>query len=177
MGNSASTVLITPTSRKLFWGRQKEDRVKLEDFLTQYEEESWGIKGKQRISVKRVHLARSIRYIDLAAQESDSFYPNGGEMLNPAFVGDQGSWMTVFAVDNWNYTTTQQVGMFEGLTAQPLWCHCNMGGLSYGVSVKTALSLIAPVEVWTHKQEERPQWKCKWDVSLLRKQIFYLFIF
>lgn len=100
MGNSASTGFITPAPRKLSWGRQKEDTVKLEDFLTQYEEDLWRVKGKQSLSVKKVHLTRSIRYVDLAAQESGSFYPNRGEVLNPAFVGDEGPWMTEFTVDN-----------------------------------------------------------------------------
>lgn len=90
MGNSASTGFITPIPKKLSWGRQKEDTVKLEDFLTQYKEDLWRVKGKQHLSVKKVYRTRSIGYVDLAAQESDSFYPNRGDMLNPAFVGDQG---------------------------------------------------------------------------------------
>ncbi|GLD63515.1 uncharacterized protein AKAME5_001512800 [Lates japonicus] len=90
MGNSASTVFITPTPRKLSWGHQKEDTVKLEDFLTQCEEDLWRVKGRHGLSVKKVHLNRSIGYVDLAVQECDRFYPTRGEMLNPAFVGDQG---------------------------------------------------------------------------------------
>ncbi|KAM9352924.1 B-cell receptor CD22-like [Symphorus nematophorus] len=69
MGNSASTSFITHTPKRLSWGRQKEDTVKLEDVLTQYEEDIWRVKGKQHLSVKNVQLTRSIRYIDLAAQE------------------------------------------------------------------------------------------------------------
>ncbi|KAK9513606.1 hypothetical protein VZT92_023944 [Zoarces viviparus] len=91
MGNSVSTDFITPTSKKLSWGHQEEDTVKLEDVLTQREDALWRVKAKQSLSVKKVHLTRSIRYVDLALQESDSLYPNMGEMLNPAFVGDQAS--------------------------------------------------------------------------------------
>lgn len=90
MGNSASTGFITPTPRKLSWGRQKEDTAKLEDVLTQYEEDLRRVNGKQHLFLKKVRRARSIRYVDLAVQESDSAHPNRGEMLNPAFVGDQG---------------------------------------------------------------------------------------
>lgn len=89
MGNSVSTSFITPTPKKLSWGRQKEDTIKLDDLLTQYEDDLWGVKRKQT-SVKKIHLTRSLRYINLAAQESDSFQPKRGEMVNPAFVGDQG---------------------------------------------------------------------------------------
>lgn len=99
MGNSASAGFNTPTPRKLSWGRQKEDTVKLEDFLTQHEEGLWRLKGKQSFSVKKVHLIRSVHYVALSAQDSDSFYPNRGEMMNPAFVGDQSRWMTEFTVD------------------------------------------------------------------------------
>jgi len=35
------------------WRRQKEDTLKLEDFLTQYEEDLWSIKGKQSLTVKK----------------------------------------------------------------------------------------------------------------------------
>ena len=90
MGNSASTGFITPTPRKLSWGRQKEDTVKLEDFLTQCEEDLWRVKGKQSLSVKKVHVTRRIGYVDLAVHDCNSFYPSRGEMLNPAFVGDHG---------------------------------------------------------------------------------------
>ena len=90
MGNSASTGFITPTPKKLSWGRLKEDTVKLEDFLTQYEEDFWSVKTKKSFSVKKVHLTHSIRYADLAVQDSESFCPNRDGMLNPAFVGDQG---------------------------------------------------------------------------------------
>lgn len=96
MGNSVSTGFSTPTPRRLSWGRHREDTVKLEDFLTQHEEDLWRVKGKTRFSVKKVQLPHSLRYVDL---ESDSFYPNRGEM-NPAFVGDQGPWVTEFSVDN-----------------------------------------------------------------------------
>ncbi|KAL7393450.1 hypothetical protein ABVT39_011008 [Epinephelus coioides] len=90
MGNSASSTFITPTPRKLSWGHPKEDTVKLEDILTQREEDLWRVKGKHILSVKKVNLTRSIRYMDLAVQEGDSFSPDKSEMLNPAFVGDQG---------------------------------------------------------------------------------------
>lgn len=92
MGNSASTSFITPTPRRLSWGRQKEDKVKLEDFLTECEEDLWKIKGKQSVFVRRANITRSIRYFDLAMQDGESCFPNSGEMLNPAFVGDQGPW-------------------------------------------------------------------------------------
>lgn len=100
MGNSASTGFITPTPRKLSWGRKREDTVKLEDLLTQCEEDLWRVKAKQSLPVKKVHLTRSVRYVNLAAQQSDSCFPHSGETLNPAFVGDQGPWGTEFTVDN-----------------------------------------------------------------------------
>ncbi|KAG8010163.1 Myelin-associated glycoprotein [Nibea albiflora] len=78
MGNSASTGFITPTPKKLSWGRQKEDTIKLDDLLTQYEDDLWGVKRKS--SVKKIHLTRGICYVNLAAHESVSFYPNRGEM-------------------------------------------------------------------------------------------------
>lgn len=78
------------TPRKLSWGRQREDTVKLEDLLTQCEEDIWRVKDKQSLSVKKVHLTRSIRYVDLAAQQSDSCLSHSaGGMMNLAFVGDQ----------------------------------------------------------------------------------------
>lgn len=89
MGNMASTSFITPTAKRLSWGRLKEDRIKLEDFLTQYEEDLWSVKEKKSFSVNKVHLTHSIRYADLAVQDSDSLSPNMGAILNPAFVGDQ----------------------------------------------------------------------------------------
>lgn len=100
MGNSASTGFITPTPRKVSWARQKEDTVKLEDFLTQYEEDIWRVEAKQSLSVKKVHLTRRVRYIGLTTQQSDSWFPHSGEMLNPAFVGDQGPWVTECIVDS-----------------------------------------------------------------------------
>ncbi|CAB1418576.1 unnamed protein product [Pleuronectes platessa] len=93
MGNSGSTSLIIPTPRKLSWGRQKEDCVKLQDLMTQCEEDLWRVKQKQRLSVKKVRRTRSAGYADLTDQERNSFHPKRGEMLNPAFVGDQGLWM------------------------------------------------------------------------------------
>lgn len=90
MGNSASTGFIIPTPKKLSWGCLKEDRIKLEDFLTLYEEDLWSVKEKKSFSVKKVHLTRSIRYADRTIQDCDRPSPNMGEMLNPAFVGDQG---------------------------------------------------------------------------------------
>lgn len=90
MGNSGSTSFVMPTSRKLSPGHQKEDTVKLVDLLTKYEEDLWSAKAKQSLSVKKVHLTRSVPYIDLAVQQSDVCFPHGGEMENPAFVGDQG---------------------------------------------------------------------------------------
>lgn len=90
MGNSASTGFITSTPRKLCWGRKGEDTVKLEDFLTKCEEDLWGVKAKRSLDVKKVYVARSISYMDLGGQQSDGCFPHGGEMLNPAFVGDQG---------------------------------------------------------------------------------------
>lgn len=90
MGNSASTGIITSTSRKLRWGSKREDTVKLEDFLTKCEDDLWGVKVKPGLGVKKVYVARSVRYMDLEGQQSDGCFPPGGEMLNPAFVGDQG---------------------------------------------------------------------------------------
>ncbi|KAK5892543.1 hypothetical protein CesoFtcFv8_012911 [Champsocephalus esox] len=90
MGNSGSTGFITSTPRKLSWGRQKEDTVKLNGFLTQCDEDRWRIKGKQSLSVKKVHLSRSIRYVNLALQENNNVHSIRGEMHNLAFVGDQG---------------------------------------------------------------------------------------
>ncbi|KAK2910385.1 hypothetical protein Q8A73_008100 [Channa argus] len=89
MGHSASTSFITPTPKNLSWGCHKEDTVKLMDFLTQSEEDLWGVKIKQRFSLEKLHLTRSADYVDLAVQER--FHPNEAKMLlNPAFAGDQG---------------------------------------------------------------------------------------
>lgn len=88
MGNSASTSFVTTTPKKLSWGRHEEDTVRLEDILTQNEENLWGVKTKQ--SVKKLHLTRGVRYTDLTFQEEDGFHPKRGANLNPAFVGDQG---------------------------------------------------------------------------------------
>lgn len=90
MGNAASTGIITSTHRKLRLGSKREDTVKLEDFLTKCEEDLWGVKAKRSLGVKKVYVARSIRYMDLGSQQSDGCFPPGGEMPNPAFVGDQG---------------------------------------------------------------------------------------
>lgn len=87
MGNSASTGFITSTPKKLSWGRQKEDTVKLEDFLTQCEESVW--RARTKPSVKKLHLTRSIGYVDLSVQEGDRCHPNRGEILNPAFIRDE----------------------------------------------------------------------------------------
>ncbi|KAG7475068.1 hypothetical protein JOB18_023147 [Solea senegalensis] len=88
MGNSASTSFNMPAPKRLSLGRQKEDTVKLEDFMTQCEEDLWRVKAKKRSSVKKIHFIRSISYVDLNVQESNGFYPNSGEMLNLAFIGD-----------------------------------------------------------------------------------------
>ncbi len=186
MGNSGSTGSITPTPRKLSWGRQKEDTVKLEDFLTQYEEDLWRVKGKQNLSVKRVHLTRSIRYVELAAQESDSFYPNRGEVLNPAFVGDHCSWITEFTVDSWIQTTTQaskkilSVVMVEGATASSPFDATATWEIFHGGPLQTNLTLTTRPWVLTYEQEVRPEcklknefdpffvkWKQKWKCFLL----------
>lgn len=151
MGNSASTSFIIPTPRKLSWGRQKEDTVKLEDFLTHCEDDLWRVKGKQGLSVKRIHLTRSIRYVDLAVQECNSFHPNGGERLNPAFVGDQGPWLNT--VHNQIYPTTQQeeplgCDVWKGNSEQP-------GGVSEATSANT-FSLSPQdccVNSWTEREK------------------------
>ncbi len=168
MGNSASMGFITPTSRKLSRGRQKEDTVKLEDFLTQCEEDLWRVKAKQRLFVKRVHLARSIHYADLAAQESDSFYPNRGEMLNPAFIGDQGSWMTECNTVNWDSLQLSKrialVVMFEGLTAASLSDATATWEIFCRRSVLRQLSLLAyNWRLEPMNRSERPRWTSVWN--------------
>lgn len=105
MGNSASSSFITPTPRTLSWRSQKDDTVKLTHFLTQCEEDIWRVKGKQSLSVEKFHLTHNSHYVDLAGQDSTSFYPNEATIVNPAFVRDQGPWMTEFTVEN--YTRTQ----------------------------------------------------------------------
>lgn len=121
MGNSASTSFIMSTPRKLSWGRQREDTVKLEDLLTQYEEDIWRVKAKQSLSVKKVHLTRSIRYMDLAAQQSDSCLSHSaGGMLNLAFVGDQSPWeFTVNSQNDLNNPSknTRSVALLEDAIA------------------------------------------------------------
>lgn len=90
MGNSTSTGFAASTPKKLSWGCQKEDTVKLEDFLTKNEEDLWSIKRKQSLSVKKIHLPQKINYVDLEFQKSGNFYPNSGEYINHAFVEDNG---------------------------------------------------------------------------------------
>lgn len=92
MGNSASTSIITSAPRKLRCGHKREDTVKLEDFLTKCEEDLWAVKAKRGLGVKKVYVAHSVRYRNLGGQQSDGCFPPGGEMPNPAFVGDQGLW-------------------------------------------------------------------------------------
>lgn len=89
MGNSASAGFSAPLPKKLSRGRQREDKVKLKDFLTQQEEDLWNVKVKQRLFVKRIHLTQSISYIDLDVQENKNMYPTGEEIINPAFIVDQ----------------------------------------------------------------------------------------
>lgn len=89
MGNSESTAIITFTPRKLHRGCKREDTVKLEDFLTKCEEDLWEVKAMHSLGVKKVYVARSVRYTDLGGQQSDGSFPHSGEMLNPTFVGDQ----------------------------------------------------------------------------------------
>lgn len=90
MGNSAATSFIMPMPKKMSWGRQKDDTVKLEDFLTECEEEIWRVKGEQNLSVKKVYLIHDNPYIDDTVEEEDHCYSDTGERLNPAFIGDEG---------------------------------------------------------------------------------------
>ncbi|KAM3873389.1 myelin-associated glycoprotein-like [Diretmus argenteus] len=94
MGNSTSSILITPTPKTLSWGRQREDTVKLEDKLAQHEEDLWNIKTKRNISVGK---ARSVRYIHLAVPESSSLsLDRGGNHITMQFIGaDDSSWTAV----------------------------------------------------------------------------------
>lgn len=169
MGNSASTAFVTSTPRKLSWGRQREDTVQLEDFMTRCAEDHWKVKGRKSFSVKKIHRSCSIRYNDLAAQDTDISYPKTGAMLNPAFVGDQGPWMTEFKVSNSIYGKTQQddppSDVWRG--KQPLWSHCNMADISSRASPDTVFSPTTWLKVWTHKQEGRPQYTFRCDQSLL----------
>lgn len=157
MGSSVSTGFITPTPKKLSWRCRKEDTVKLEDALTQREEALWRVKAKQSLFVKKVHLTRSIGYVDLGHQESNSFYPNGGEMLNPAFVGDQAWWMTEFTADNYFFNSSKrhyQVAIFEGKTANS---PCNASATQKGCTTR--------LRVWNYGQEARH--RCTFKMILL----------
>lgn len=82
-------MFISPTSRKLSWGHHAEDTIQLEDFMTKYEEDLRTVEPKRCFSLKKVHLTQGIHYVNLAAQQSLKSFPHGGEILNPAFVGDQ----------------------------------------------------------------------------------------
>lgn len=89
MGNSTSAGFNAPVPKKLSRGRQRDDMVKLKDFLTKQEEDLWNVKGKQSLSVKRIRLNQSISYVDLDIQENKNMYPTGEEIINPAFIVDQ----------------------------------------------------------------------------------------
>ncbi|CAL8261218.1 unnamed protein product [Boreogadus saida] len=84
---STSSLLLSPKSRMAPSPGQGGDTVKLEDFLSQQEEDLWRPRGKQRLSVGQIHLVRSVRYEQLQAPE-----PGGprrhtkGARVNQAFV-------------------------------------------------------------------------------------------
>lgn len=86
MGNSTSTGFAASTPKRLSWGHQKEDTVKLQDFLTINEEGLWSVKRKQSLAVKKIHLPHNINYVHLDFQDRGNFHPIGGESINPAFV-------------------------------------------------------------------------------------------
>ncbi|TWW79382.1 Myelin-associated glycoprotein [Takifugu flavidus] len=68
MGNSASSAFIPPAPRRVFWTRQEEDIIQLEDMLTNCDEDFWIITVK-KLSMKKLHLPQGIQYINLAAQQ------------------------------------------------------------------------------------------------------------
>lgn len=90
MGSSASGAFNSPAPSRVYWTRQEEDKIQLDDLLTNCKEEFWIIKVKQGVSVKKIHLPRSTQYINLTAQQGDAGFHRGAARLNPAFVGDQG---------------------------------------------------------------------------------------
>lgn len=91
MGHSASSSFIPPAPRRVFWTRQEEDMIQLEDMLTNCDEDFWIITVKQGVSMKKLHLPQGIQYVNLAltAQQGDTGFCHSTEWLNPAFVGDQ----------------------------------------------------------------------------------------
>ena len=82
MGSSPSSLLLPPKSGSPTVLGQREDTVKLEDFLSQQEEDLWRPRGKLRLSVGKLHVVRSIRYQQLKASEG----PTKGGLVNQAFV-------------------------------------------------------------------------------------------
>lgn len=88
MGNSASSAFIPSSPRRVFWTRQEEDMIQLEDVLTNCDEDFWIITVK-KLSMKKLHLPQGIQYINLAAQQGDTCFHYSTERLNPAFVADQ----------------------------------------------------------------------------------------
>lgn len=65
------------------------DNIQLDDLLTNCYDDFWIMKVKQEVSVKKIHLLRSIQYINVTPQQSDAGFHHRAGRLNPAFVGDQ----------------------------------------------------------------------------------------
>ena len=92
MGSSASNLRLSPKARSPTSLGQGEDTVKLEDFLSLQEEDIWRPRGKLRLSVGKVHAARSRRYRQLQGAEPAGTPPARGARVNQAFVqADQSS--------------------------------------------------------------------------------------
>ena len=86
MGSSTSSLLLSPKSRMATSLGQGEDTVKLEDVLSQQEEDLWRPRGKLRLSVRKIHLVRSVRYEQLQAPEPGGPRHTKGALVNQAFV-------------------------------------------------------------------------------------------
>lgn len=80
MGSSTSSAFISPAPRRVYWRRQEEDKIQLDDLLTNCNQEFWIIKAKQRVSVKKIHLPGSTQYINLTAQQGDAGFQHGAEI-------------------------------------------------------------------------------------------------
>lgn len=87
MGNSATTGFSIP--KKLSWGSQKEDTVRMQDLLVNRDDVLWSVTGTHSLSMEEIDLAHNYPYAELPVQESNKVYSYTCEILNPAFVGTE----------------------------------------------------------------------------------------
>lgn len=106
MGNSATTGFSIP--KKLSWGSQKEDTVRMQDLLVNRDDDLWSVTGTHSLSMEEIDLAHNYPFAELPVQESNKVYSYTCEILNPAFVGTEDPEICGFTVNNSSNTTEQQ---------------------------------------------------------------------